>query len=186
MVSSNSKVNINLSTFYCHSHYLSASTQIWDCHSSFLTILFLRQDEEETWVIDENDVQSTFSPWKSSLTVKLAVIFLFTQVTVNLFHESSGVYSSDTLLSKLLQSIWPRQILIGRIAQILTVNAFYVWRLYCAEDWTWSEWFNWGFPFLSLYTAGVIWTSAGFSLCDSPYKLLLFSGIVLLYTEYAK
>ncbi|KAL5017447.1 hypothetical protein ScPMuIL_007036 [Solemya velum] len=106
------------------------------------TKIWGKTDEEETWVIDENDVQSTFSPWKSSLTVKLAVIFLFTQVTVNLFHESSGVYSSDTLLSKLLQSIWPRQILIGRIAQILTVNAFYVWRLYCAEDWTWSEWFN--------------------------------------------
>ncbi|KAK3083683.1 hypothetical protein FSP39_001451 [Pinctada imbricata] len=82
------------------------------------------------------------TPWKSPLTIKLAVIFMFTQMTCSLFYESQGVTILNVFPLNLLKSIYPRHIVFGRILQIVCVNCFYIWRLYCAEDWAWNDWFS--------------------------------------------
>ncbi|KAK6192481.1 hypothetical protein SNE40_003939 [Patella caerulea] len=98
------------------------------------------EDEEESTLILEDELLYDISSWRSPLLVKLAVIFMFTQLSVLFLLEISGQRQIDTKWLPWLNQIWPTQILFGRVSQLFAVNGFYMWRLFCADDWTWSEW----------------------------------------------
>ncbi|XP_071110865.1 uncharacterized protein [Haliotis cracherodii] len=101
------------------------------------------QGDNNVTLLDDADADEsmlTMSPWKSPLILRLSVIYMFTQLTTIFLSECSGGFLSG--FSWLLgpHSVWPTQILLGRVFQVATVSGFYMWRLYCADDWTWSEW----------------------------------------------
>ncbi|OWF40938.1 uncharacterized protein LOC110463107 [Mizuhopecten yessoensis] len=98
--------------------------------------------DKEDSVDDYFDQEAHLSPWRSPLTMKLAVIFMFTQMTTNLFYASQGISFARFYPLEFLQNFYPSDIVLGRVLQILVVNVFYMWRLYCAEEWEWSDWFS--------------------------------------------
>ncbi|XP_061166487.1 uncharacterized protein LOC133175399 [Saccostrea echinata] len=69
------------------------------------------------------------TPWKSPLTMKLAVVFMFTQMTSNLFYESQGVTILNTFPFNLVRNFYPKDIIFGRVVQMIAANCFYIWRL---------------------------------------------------------
>ncbi|CAG5126098.1 unnamed protein product [Candidula unifasciata] len=83
----------------------------------------------------EDSEEVALSPLKSPLLLKVSVIFMLTQFTSGFLEEWSGQVRLPWLVVK-----FPPEVLIGRIVQIVSVNAFYMWRLYWAEDWTWNLW----------------------------------------------
>ncbi|XP_067672987.1 uncharacterized protein [Haliotis asinina] len=90
--------------------------------------------------IDADESMFSISPWKSPLILRLSVIYMFTQLTTIFLSECSGGFLSGVSWLVGQHSIWPTQILLGRLFQVAAVSGFYMWRLYCADDWTWSEW----------------------------------------------
>lgn len=74
-------------------------------------------------------LEEQITPWKSPLTMKLAVVFMFTQMTSNLFYESQGVTILNTPPFNLVRNFYPKDIIFGRIVQMIGVNCFYIWRL---------------------------------------------------------
>lgn len=98
------------------------------------------QDEDN--IREDFDEEELAQLYKSPLTIKLSVIFMFTQMTVNLFYESRGISTVTSWPFIYISDIYPRDIVISRIVQVIVVNIFYIWRLYYADDWTWSEWFS--------------------------------------------
>jgi hypothetical protein len=80
---------------------------------------------------------------RSPLLLKLSIIFMLTQLTALFLWQASGQYlqAMDLWLPWTgLRQVWPQQILLGRLLQVGSVFGFYVWRLYCADAWTWCEW----------------------------------------------
>ena len=96
--------------------------------------------EEETDLVEE--LESPVSPWKSPVIFKFTIVFMITQSTTRLFYNCSGLSVFPVSWTKFLEPVWPKDILIGRILQIVVVNVFYIWRLYRADDWQWSDWFS--------------------------------------------
>ncbi|XP_076452594.1 uncharacterized protein LOC143288176 [Babylonia areolata] len=99
---------------------------------------------EELSQLDEDELLDPMAPWRSPLLLKLSLIFMLTQLTALLLWQASGHYMA-TLASwapavATQQAVWPQQLLLGRGGQVVAVCAFYVWRLYCADAWTWCEW----------------------------------------------
>ncbi|CAL1543919.1 unnamed protein product [Lymnaea stagnalis] len=97
------------------------------------------QDEDEILTVKDFE-EDTDSPWKSPALLKISIIFMLTQFTGHFLEDWSGQTSSDTWLLNATEGIWPSQLLISRLVQIMAVNVFYMWRLYQAEDWTWNIW----------------------------------------------
>ncbi|KAJ8312332.1 hypothetical protein KUTeg_009705 [Tegillarca granosa] len=62
------------------------------------------------------------SPWRSPLTMKLAVVFMFTQMTVNLFYESRGISFSSFYPFSILEQYYPKDLVFGRIIQLSEKN----------------------------------------------------------------
>ena len=99
------------------------------------------QEEHELTILDEDEILDSMSPWRSPLLLKLSIICMLTQLTVLFLWQASGQYLDGMARwMPIGPQIWPQQILIGRLVQIGSVCAFYIWRLYCADDWTWCEW----------------------------------------------
>lgn len=99
------------------------------------------EGETELTILDEDEILDPMAAWRSPLLLKLSVIFMLTQLTAIFLWEASGQYLAT--LEHWVPfglKIWPQQILVGRIVQIGSLFGFYVWRLYCAEAWTWCEW----------------------------------------------
>ncbi|XP_046570719.1 uncharacterized protein LOC124278973 [Haliotis rubra] len=104
---------------------------------------FTQGDENNVTLLDDIDADESImsmSPWKSPLILRLSVIYMFTQLTTIFLSECSGGFLSGLSWLVGQHSIWPTQILLGRMFQVAAVSGFYMWRLYCADDWTWSEW----------------------------------------------
>lgn len=100
-------------------------------------------DEEEFRIVDmdEDDLTYAMSPWRAPLLLKVSIIFMMTQFTTLFLWESSGAFmASVSAWSPLSAGVWPQHVLIGRALQLVAVCTFYMWRLYCAEDWTWCAW----------------------------------------------
>ena len=72
------------------------------------------------------------------MLVKCSIVILVTQYTVHLLEQSSNKYRPDSWVNW----IFPDDVLIGRILQIILVNSCYIWRLYRADDWQWHDWFS--------------------------------------------
>ena len=102
--------------------------------------LFPQKDEEDEDLAEE--LESPLSPLHSPLIFKCSIIFMITQSTTRLFYQCSGLSIFPVSWSKLVEPIWPQEVLFGRLLQIIVVNVFYIWRLYCADDWQWSDWFS--------------------------------------------
>ena len=102
--------------------------------------VFFFQDED--YMIEDFDEEELAQLYRSPLTIKLSVIFMFTQMTVNLFYETRGISLVTSWPFTYISDIYPRDIVFSRIVQVIVVNIFYIWRLYYADDWTWSEWFS--------------------------------------------
>ena len=112
--------------------------------------LYFTQDELDITLLEEDETQLSYlSPWKSPVMLKVAVIFMFTQLTTVFLSECSGMFLDRVSWLPFAGAIWPREIILGRILQIAAANCFYMWRLYRADDWTWSEWLTSedGWPF---------------------------------------
>ncbi|XP_041347038.1 uncharacterized protein LOC121366798 [Gigantopelta aegis] len=101
---------------------------------------FQDQDDIDIMTEEEEIELSYLLPWKSPLMLKVAVIFMFTQLTTVFLSECSGLFLTKVSWLPFTGAIWPREIILGRILQIVAANSFYMWRLYRADDWTWSEW----------------------------------------------
>lgn len=101
---------------------------------------FIQQDEDN--LLEDFDEEELAQLYRSPLTIKLSVIFMFTQMTVNLFYESRGISAVTSWPFIYISDIYPRDIVFSRIVQVIVVNIFYIWRLYYSDDWTWSEWFS--------------------------------------------
>ncbi|XP_005094950.1 uncharacterized protein LOC101847809 [Aplysia californica] len=97
------------------------------------------ESEDMETVIQDFDERDK-NPWRSPLLLKLSIIFMLSQFTANFVLEWSGHDTSFSWLSAVTKRVWPSEVLIGRMMQILCVNCFYTWRLYRAEDWTWNSW----------------------------------------------
>lgn len=81
------------------------------------------------------------SPYCSPLLLKVSIIFMVTQLTSLFLWQSSGHFLSIlTDWMPFTLTIWPQEVLIGRILQILSISMFYMWRIYCADDWIWCNW----------------------------------------------
>ena len=119
--------------------------RIWSGNNvSFLMrrlINFLLQETEEDEDLTE-DFDSPLTPIHSPLIFKFSIIFMITQSMSRLFYFSSGRSMFPQSWSKLIEPIWPQEVLFGRILQFIVVNVFYIWRLYRADDWQWSSWFS--------------------------------------------
>uniref|UniRef100_A0A2C9LKP2 Uncharacterized protein n=1 Tax=Biomphalaria glabrata TaxID=6526 RepID=A0A2C9LKP2_BIOGL len=88
------------------------------------------QDNDDEITLDDLD-DDLVPPWRSPLLLKVAVIFMFTQLSViYLFDWAPG-------MTKLF---WPSDLVVSRLLQIIIVILFYIWRLYRAENWTWNIW----------------------------------------------
>ncbi|KAL3858142.1 hypothetical protein ACJMK2_012752 [Sinanodonta woodiana] len=90
----------------------------------------------------EEDVVSVALPWRSPVIVKFAIVFMVTQSTICLFYQCTSLAAEPSWWSATLDKIWPQDIVLGRILQIIMVNCFYIWRVYRSEDWEWSDWFS--------------------------------------------
>ena len=102
---------------------------------------FLQMEDEDFFgSLDDDNIDLKLSPWNSPLFIKLTVTFMFSQASVILFHECSGTYKLPTPWTDYIGTVWPQEILFGRLLQVLVINGFYAWRLYRAEDWTWNDW----------------------------------------------
>ena len=111
---------------------------------SFLTrrlINFLLQETEDDEDLSE-DFDSPLTPIHSPLIFKFSIIFMITQSMSRLFYFSSGRSMFPQSWSKLIEPVWPQEVLFGRILQFIVVNVFYIWRLYRADDWQCSMWFS--------------------------------------------
>ncbi|BFZ18679.1 hypothetical protein BsWGS_21718 [Bradybaena similaris] len=98
-------------------------------------------DISETTYIDDEIDQANFSPWKSPLLLKVSTIFMLTQFTSHFLEEWSGQVRLPWLaLSDKYK--FPPELLVSRLVQIVSVNAFYMWRLYYADNWTWNPWLS--------------------------------------------
>ncbi|KAL8560800.1 hypothetical protein ACOMHN_061835 [Nucella lapillus] len=105
---------------------------------------FMDQEMGELTLLDEDELLDPMAAWRSPLLLKLSIIVMLTQLTALFLCQASGQFSQtlDSWLPSLLvgQGVWPQQLLWGRLSQIGAVFGFYVWRLYCADAWTWCEW----------------------------------------------
>lgn len=92
--------------------------------------------------MDEITIDTKVSPFKSSLALKLAVIFMFSQLVTQHLYECAGLYPVDsrTTLGAALTAIWPTDVLIGRVIQVTAISGLYMYRLYRADDWTGDDW----------------------------------------------
>lgn len=86
-------------------------------------------------------LEEEITPWKSPLTMKLAVVFMFTQMTSNLFYESQGVTILNTFPFNAVRNFYPKDIIFGRVVQMIGVNCFYIWRL-SNDRVDFSDWFS--------------------------------------------
>lgn len=86
-------------------------------------------------------LEEEITPWKSPLTMKLAVVFMFTQMTSNLFYESQGVTILNTFPFNTVRNFYPKDIIFGRVVQMIGVNCFYIWRL-SNDRVDFSDWFS--------------------------------------------
>ncbi|XP_052075634.1 uncharacterized protein LOC127713077 [Mytilus californianus] len=100
---------------------------------------FVNEDED---IFEDFDEEKLSQLYRSPLTIKLSVIFMFTQMTVNLFYETRGVSTVSAWPFTYISDFYPKDIVFSRVIQIIVVNIFYIWRLYYSDDWTWSEWFS--------------------------------------------
>lgn len=92
-------------------------------------------ETEESYL---EDLETELSSLRSPFIVKFSVIFMFTQFTTRLYNQCNGV----SVLPSYLESFLPSDLLLGRIFQVVVLNCFYIWRLYCADNWQWSDWFS--------------------------------------------
>jgi len=87
-------------------------------------------------VLDDLEESHTY-PWRSPLLLKISLIFMLCQFTTHFLSELSGRHP---LWPAGNEGVWLVQLMLSRIAQVVVVNAFYMWRLYRAEEWTWNPW----------------------------------------------
>ncbi|KAH9515113.1 hypothetical protein Btru_019259 [Bulinus truncatus] len=97
-----------------------------------ITRNFFQDQEEETIISLEEEIAP---PWKSPFMLKVAVIFMFTQLCVVHFSDWE-----EKTLNVVLKLVCPPDLVLSRLLQIITFSLFYMWRLYRAEDWTWNIW----------------------------------------------
>lgn len=79
--------------------------------------------------------------WHTPLTMKVSIIFILTQLITTYLSMSSGQFLAFVSgASPVKMSYWPREILLGRMLQIVSIAVFYMWRLCRSEDWKWIKW----------------------------------------------
>jgi hypothetical protein len=100
-----------------------------------MVIFFFNFQTEESYL---EELQTELSPFKSPFIVKCSMIFMITQFTTRLYYQCNGV----SVLPAWLDSLLPEDILFGRMFQVIVLNSFYIWRLYCADNWQWNDWFS--------------------------------------------
>jgi hypothetical protein len=67
---------------------------------------------------------------------------MITQFTTRLYYQFSGQTVFPKWLDYGIDKVIPDDLLVGRMFQVIVLNCFYIWRLYCAEDWQWNDWFS--------------------------------------------
>ncbi|KAL4223201.1 hypothetical protein ACF0H5_016673 [Mactra antiquata] len=96
-------------------------------------------EEEETDLEEFLSLES--SPWRSTLSVKCSMIFMLTQYTIRFYYQCSGMTVLPVQWNNIINMVLPHDVLLGRILQIIVLNSFYIWRLYCSDEWQWNYWF---------------------------------------------
>ncbi|XP_053375857.1 uncharacterized protein LOC123533302 isoform X1 [Mercenaria mercenaria] len=104
----------------------------------FLIGRIMKNFELETEESYLQELQTELSPLRSPFIVKCSMIFMITQFTTRLYYQCNGL----SVLPKWLDSLLPADLLMGRMFQVVVLNSFYIWRLYCADNWQWSDWFS--------------------------------------------
>ncbi|XP_025091768.1 uncharacterized protein LOC112562625 [Pomacea canaliculata] len=96
---------------------------------------------QEITETNKEKIMDAITSWHTPLTMKVSIIFILTQLITTYLSMSSGQFLAFVSgASPVKMSYWPREILLGRMLQIVSIAVFYMWRLCRSEDWKWIKW----------------------------------------------